>query len=318
MSELDRQRVVFAEGEEPRIIEAAAQLRYEHGIECLLVGAPESVREIASNHGLSADGLKFVSPSDPILLGQCAEHVQGLRQFKSIGMAERLVKKPLPFAAAMVAIGEADLMVGGATSPTKRVIEAAAMCMGYATADGLASSYFVMEVPNRAQRMLFADCAVNVDPSAEQLASIAVTTAQQAKALLTEPPRVAMLSFSTQGSASHASIDKVKQALELARAMDPNLLIDGEMQVDTALSERVAATKWHGDSSVAGRANVLVFPSLEAGNIGYKLVQQFTGARAIGPMLQGFKHPVADLSRGATVEEIVEVTRLALRTQVSC
>jgi phosphate acetyltransferase len=232
-------------------------------------------------------------------------------------MAERLVKKPLPFAAAMVSIGEADLMVGGATSPTKRVIEAAAMCMGYANAEGLASSYFVMDIPSREERMLFADCAVNVDPSAEQLASIAVTTAQQAKALLGEPPRVAMLSFSTQGSASHASIDKVKHAVELARTMDPSLLIDGEMQVDTALSERVAATKWQGESAVVGRANVLIFPSLEAGNIGYKLVQQFTGARAIGPMLQGFKHPVADLSRGATVDEIIEVTRLALESSAS-
>ncbi|EGG30957.1 Phosphate acetyltransferase [Aequoribacter fuscus] len=317
MSELDRQRVIFAEGEEPRIIAAATQLRHEHGIECLLVGETNIIRDVAISQGLTVDGLKFVSPSDPLLLDQCAEHVQGLRQFKSISMAERLVKKPLPFAAAMVAIGEADLMVGGATSPTKRVIEAAAMCMGYAKEDGLASSYFVIEIPNRAQRMLFADCAVNVDPSAEHLASIAVTTAQQATALLAEPPRVAMLSFSTQGSASHASIDKVKHALELARAMDPSLLIDGEMQVDTALSERVAATKWQGESAVAGRANVLIFPSLEAGNIGYKLVQQFTGARAIGPMLQGFKHPVADLSRGATTDEIVEVTRLALQSSAS-
>ena len=317
MSELDRQRVIFAEGEEPRIIAAAAQLRQEHGVECLLVGALESVHEASVSHDLSLDGLKFVSPSDPMLLSRCSEHVQGLRQFKSISMAERLVKKPLAFAAAMVAIGEADLMVGGATSPTKRVIEAAAMCMGYTNDEGLASSYFVMEIPGREHNLLFADCAVNVDPSAEQLASIAVATAQQAQVLLEEPARVAMLSFSTQGSASHASIDKVKHALELARAMDPGLFIDGEMQVDTALSERVAATKWQGESSVAGRANVLIFPSLEAGNIGYKLVQQFTGARAIGPMLQGFKHPVADLSRGATVEEIVEVTRLALRTQAS-
>jgi phosphate acetyltransferase len=317
MSELDRQRVIFAEGEEPRIIAAAALLRQVHGVECLLVAAPESVHEASVSQGLSLDGLKFVSPSDPMLLGRCAQHVQGLRQFKSISMAERLVKKPLPFAAAMVAIGEADLMVGGATSPTKRVIEAAAMCVGYANDEGSASSYFLMQIPGREHDLLFADCAVNVDPSAEQLASIAVTTAQQAQALLEEPARVAMLSFSTQGSTSHASVDKVKHALELARAMDPSLLIDGEMQVDTALSERVAATKWQGDSEVAGRANVLIFPSLEAGNIGYKLVQQFTGARAIGPVLQGFKHSVADLSRGATVDEIVEVTRLALQTQAS-
>jgi len=121
-----------------------------------------------------------------------------------------------------------------------------------------------------------------------------------------------MLSFSTQGSASHAAVDKVRSALDIAKSLAPDLKIDGEMQVDTALSERVAATKWQGPSDVAGRANVLIFPNLEAGNIGYKLVQQFTGARAIGPILQGFKRPVADLSRGASVEEIVEVTRLSL------
>ncbi len=314
MSELDRQRVVFAEGEEPRIIAAAAQLRQKHKIDCLLVGASHAIEETALSHAIPIDGLRPISPSDPILASQCAEHVQALRQFKSLSMAERLVKKPLPFAAAVVAIGEADLMVGGATSPTKRVIEAAAMCMGYANEEGSASSYFLMEIPGREHSLLFADCAVNVEPSAAELASIAVTTAHQAQALLGQPARVAMLSFSTQGSASHASIDKVKQALELARQVDPNLLIDGEMQVDTALSERVAATKWQGNSEVAGRANVLIFPSLEAGNIGYKLVQQLTGAKAIGPMLQGFKHSVADLSRGATVDEIVEVTRLALRT----
>ena len=309
---LPRKRVVFAEGLEPRIIRAAAQLRDQDDVECILVGTPTEIEQAAALLGISLSGLHVVDPLSANQTTTCAQHVQDLRQFKSIAMAERLVKKPLPFAAALVAIGEADLMVGGATCATKKVIEAAAMCIGFANDAGLASSFFLMQIPNRSEPILFADCAVNIDPDAEALANIAISTARSAQALVGSEARVAMLSFSTQGSASHAAVDKVRSALEIAKALAPELKLDGEMQVDTALSARVAATKWQGSSEVAGQANVLIFPNLEAGNIGYKLVQQFTGARAIGPILQGFKCPVADLSRGASVEEIVEVTRLSL------
>ncbi len=305
-------RVVFAEGVEPRIIQAAAQLRDQDAIECILVGPAIEIEQTAAPLGISLSGLDIVDPLTANQATACAQHVQALRELKSIAMAERLVKKPLPFAAALLAIGDADLMVGGATCATKKVIEAAAMCVGFANDAGLASSFFLMQIPNRSEPILFADCAVNIDPSAEALANIAVTTARSAKGLIGSEARVAMLSFSTQGSASHAAVDKVRSALDIAKSLAPDLKIDGEMQVDTALSERVAATKWQGPSDVAGRANVLIFPNLEAGNIGYKLVQQFTGARAIGPILQGFKRPVADLSRGASVDEIVEVTRLSL------
>jgi phosphate acetyltransferase len=309
---LPRKRVVFAEGLEPRIIRAAAQLRDQDDVECILVGTPTEIEQAAALLGISLSGLHVVDPLSANQTTTCAQHVQDLRQFKSIAMAERLVKKPLPFAAALVAIGEADLMVGGATCATKKVIEAAAMCIGFANDAGLASSFFLMQIPNRSEPILFADCAVNIDPDAEALANIAISTARSAQALIGSEARVAMLSFSTQGSASHAAVDKVRSALEIAKALAPELKLDGEMQVDTALSARVAATKWQGSSEVAGQANVLIFPNLEAGNIGYKLVQQFTGARAIGPILQGFKRPVADLSRGASVDEIVEVTRLSL------
>ena len=309
---LPRKRVVFAEGLEPRIIRAAAQLRDQDDVECILVGPPTEIEQAAALLGISLSGLHVVDPLSANQTSACAQHVQDLRQFKSIAMAERLVKKPLPFAAALVAIGEADLMVGGATCATKKVIEAAAMCIGFANDAGLASSFFLMQIPNRSEPILFADCAVNIDPDAEALANIAISTARSAQALIGSEARVAMLSFSTQGSASHAAVDKVRSALEIAKALAPELKLDGEMQVDTALSARVAATKWQGSSEVAGQANVLIFPNLEAGNIGYKLVQQFTGARAIGPILQGFKRPVADLSRGASVDEIVEVTRLSL------
>jgi len=309
---LPRKRVVFAEGVEPRIIRAAAQLRDQDDVKCILVGPHTEIEQAAALLGVSLSGLHVVDPLSANQTATCAQHVQDLRQFKSIAMAERLVKKPLPFAAALVAIDEADLMVGGATCATKKVIEAAAMCIGFANDAGLASSFFLMQIPNRSEPILFADCAVNIDPDAEALANIAITTARSAQALIGSEARVAMLSFSTQGSASHAAVDKVRSALEIAKALAPELKLDGEMQVDTALSARVAATKWQGSSEVAGQANVLIFPNLEAGNIGYKLVQQFTGARAIGPILQGFKCPVADLSRGASVEEIVEVTRLSL------
>jgi len=309
---LPRKRVVFAEGLEPRIIRAAAQLRDQDGVECILVGPHTEIEQAAALLGVSLSGLHVVDPLSANQTATCAQHVQDLRQFKSIAMAERLVKKPLPFAAALVAIDEADLMVGGATCATKKVIEAAAMCIGFANDAGLASSFFLMQIPNRSEPILFADCAVNIDPDAEALANIAITTARSAQTLIGSEARVAMLSFSTQGSASHAAVDKVRSALEIAKALAPELKLDGEMQVDTALSARVAATKWQGSSEVAGQANVLIFPNLEAGNIGYKLVQQFTGARAIGPILQGFKRPVADLSRGASVDEIVEVTRLSL------
>jgi phosphate acetyltransferase len=309
---LPRKRVVFAEGLEPRIIRAAAQVRDQDDVECILVGTPTEIEQAAALLGISLSGLHVVDPLSANQTATCAQHVQDLRQFKSIAMAERLVKKPLPFAAALVAIGEADLMVGGATCATKKVIEAAAMCIGFANDAGLASSFFLMQIPNRSEPILFADCAVNIDPDAEALANIAISTARSAQALIGSEARVAMLSFSTQGSASHAAVDKVRSALEIAKALAPELKLDGEMQVDTALSARVAATKWQGSSEVAGQANVLIFPNLEAGNIGYKLVQQFTGARAIGPILQGFKRPVADLSRGASVDEIVEVTRLSL------
>ncbi len=309
---LPRKRVVFAEGVEPRIIRAAAQLRDQDDVECILVGPHTEIEQAAALLGISLSGLHVVDPLSANQTATCAQHVQDLRQFKSIAMAERLVKKPLPFAAALVAIGEADLMVGGATCATKKVIEAAAMCIGFANDAGLASSFFLMQIPNRSEPILFADCAVNIDPDAEALANIEISTARSAQALIGSDARVAMLSFSTQGSGSHAAGDTVSSALEIAKALAPELKLDGEMQVDTALSARVAATKWQGSSEVAGQANVLIFPNLEAGNIGYKLVQQFTGARAIGPILQGFKRPVADLSRGASVDEIVEVTRLSL------
>ena len=297
-------RVVLPEGADGRILEAARRLKDDGIAEPVLLG-PGAV-----------DGISCIDPETSEDLDRFAEAYAAQNPKIDAKVARRLVRKPLYFAGMMVRLSDAEAMIAGAANPTRRVIEAGLQTVGLKDGIERASSFFLIAVPDfqgqGPKSFVFADCAVNIDPTAEELANIALASAASAEKLLGDQPRVAMLSFSTQGSASHERVAKVTRGLEIAKCRAPELVIDGEFQADSALIAAVAANKVKGKSPVAGQANVLIFPDLDAGNIGYKLTQYFGQAQAVGPVLQGFAKPVADLSRGASVDDIIATTVVAL------
>ncbi len=311
----DKKKIVLPEGNEERNIAAAEKIKKLGLAFPILIGKQDEILNKAKELDVDLSGIELIDPDKSENLNKYITAFYELRKSKGVTMekAEKIVRDPLYFGTMMVKLDDADGMVSGAVHTTGDLLRPGLQIIKTAPGVSVVSSFFLMHVPGSTYgeegTLIFSDCAVNPNPNEDQLAAIAIATAETAKRLCNMEPKVAMLSFSTMGSADNELVDKVRNATQKAREMRPDLDIDGELQLDAAIVKKVADQK-APNSKVAGKANVLIFPDLQAGNIGYKLVQRFANAEAIGPICQGFAKPINDLSRGCSSDDIVNVVAL--------
>ncbi|MFA5404782.1 MAG: phosphate acetyltransferase [Ignavibacteria bacterium] len=307
--------IALPEGSEPRTIKAAEKIKSEKLAEIILLGNPDKIKKSAKDVGANIDGITIVEPKSSAKYTEFVNKFYELRKNKGITLeqAKEFLLDEIYFATMMVKAGDAHGLVSGAIHSTGDLLRPAMQIIKTAPGISIVSSSFIMETQSKEFGedgvLVFADCAINPNPNSEELASIAIATASTAKSLCGFEPRIAMLSFSTKGSGKHELVDKVIEATRIAKEKAPDLLIDGELQLDAAIVQKIASLK-APDSKVAGRANVLIFPDLQSGNIGYKLVQRIAKANTLGPVSQGFAKPINDLSRGCSIDDIVNVVAI--------